>query len=82
MRTPEEQFAIDKVIVEGGINEPFWGWFRGHLQRERSNAIIYLTNTPISPDNVYQIAAQQERLRILTELLKKPYDLLGIPEPR
>ena len=82
MRTPEEQLAIDKVVVKAGIDEPFWAWQRRVLQEMRANAIISLTNTPISPDNVYQIAAQQERLRLATELLKKPYDLLGIPEPR
>lgn len=76
------QLQADKVIVAVGVETPFWAWWQRHLANQRSNSIIYLTNTPISPDNVYQIAAHQARLKLLTELAKAPYDLLGIPEPR
>lgn len=76
------QLQADRVVVAAGINDPFWAWWRRHLKAQQDNCIIFLTNTPISPDNVYEIAAHQARLRLLTELAKAPYDFLGIPEPR
>lgn len=78
---PRDPREGEKSVVRVGLDTPFWRWWQARLQKERDNAIISLTNVPISADNVYEIAALQVRLRLATELLNAPYDLLGIPGP-
>lgn len=78
---PRDPREAELSLVRVGLDAPFWRWWSARLQAERDNAIISLTNVPISADNTYEIAALQARLRLATELLAAPYDLLGIQGP-
>ena len=78
---PRDPREAEKSVVRIGLDTAFWRWWSARLTQERDNAIISLTNVPISADNTYEIATLQARLRLVTELLNAPYDLLGIQGP-
>jgi len=77
-----QDLAIKQAALEMGINEPFWKVLRAELLLERDAALLSLTTIPPTPDNLGMIAAAQERIRVLGAVARKPYDLLGILEPR
>lgn len=83
MNIPTElQQAAQRELILSGIEGQFWQWLRREILAEKQNAINDLTNIDPIPDNLGKIAAAQERLRFATVLAKRPYDLLGISEPR
>lgn len=77
-----ENLEYRKLVVMEGIKTPFWEWLKYELDAIHASAIYDLTTIAATPDNLGMIAAAQERLKVVSLLRRKPFDLLGIPEPR
>lgn len=82
MGRPEQLMEYNRAIVEVGVTTPFWQWLQGELRAYQAEAQKGLTVLAPTADNLAEFARLQERVSLSERLLKKPYDLLGVPPPR
>lgn len=78
----EQTLEYNKAIVEVGIGSAFWQWMQAELRAYQADAQKGLTELAPTHDNLAEFARLQERFSLAERLLKKPYDLLGVPTPR
>lgn len=77
-----EHQHIRQAIVKGALEGEFWQLMLYDLQEVYRGAILDLTRTVPTVDNLGLIAGFQARANLAQELMSKPYNLLGIPGPR